>query len=221
MSNTSQTIDEINRIRGWSINPKKGAVMLHCHPNSTQGETKDDFYRDFNDMLKHVNIYEPKNSNHFWMGVVKQPHITLHHGFELKDYEQQGGHEDWQKDIEDLLEALNKDESNENNSFKERMLHGRFKGKPFSFSANPNTLAAGEDNHFTIVLKIEEPSSEMVKFRDTLMKVFPHTTSFTKWSAHMSLVTVANIESRDYLLHKLKDAYINISGLKLGYNIRM
>ncbi len=223
MSYTIHTIEDIIKLRGWSINPKKGAVMLHCYPCTNQSETKDDFYKSFTNMLKDVKVYEPKNSNHFWMGVVKYPHVTIHHGFELMNYETQGGQEDWQKDIEDLLVALDKDYPNDDDNgktFKERLLHGQFKGTPSFFPANPATLAAGEDEHFTIVLKIENPSLEMSRFRETLMKVFPHTTSFPEWSVHMSLVTVADKESRDYLLHKLKDVYINISGLKLGYNIR-
>ncbi len=220
MNNISHTIADITNLRGWSINPKKGAVMLHCYPCTTQGATKDDFYKGFTNMLKCVNVYEPKNPKHFWMGVVKQPHITIHHGFELMAYEQQGGIADWQKDIEELLAALDKDMVNEVKSFKERLLHGQFKGVPAFFPAKPDSLAAGEDNHYTIVLKIEDPSLEMRMFRETLMRVFPHTTSFPEWSVHMSLVTVADIESRDYLLDKLKDSYIKISGLKLGYNIR-
>ncbi len=221
MAKINHTIDEINKLRGWSIHSKKGAVMLHCFPTFTKDGTKEQFYDEFNTLLKQVKVYEPKNPNHFWMGIVQDPHITIHHGFELNDYERQNydnGEMEWKKDIHNLLNALDKEYFHSGKSFRERLLENQFKATPEFFNPNPVTMHEGETAYYTIVLKME-PTKEMKIFRNTLLKVFPHTANFLDWSTHMSLVTVADEISRDYLLYKLNNVYINIYDLKLGYNI--
>ncbi len=221
MGYTVDAINTINGLRKWSIHSKRGAVMIKCFPSISQTGSEKDFFDYFSSLLVDVDVYYPKNPKHFWMGRVFKPHITIHHGFELNKYEEAGGggEEAWRKDIETILLALDKDFPDKNQSFMERLLYSQFKGTPAFFPPNPDILQEGEDEYYTLILKIDSPSLEMEKFREALLKVFPHTSNFSNWSVHMSLTTVANKKSRDYLLDKLNETYVNTSGLKLGYNI--
>jgi len=76
-----------------------GAVMLSV-----------ELQLNIEELLQDIEIYKPKNPKHFWMGVsCRDPHITIHHGFELTQYEElakasgQDGKTMFTEDIQEIL----------------------------------------------------------------------------------------------------------------------
>lgn len=221
MSQINLVINRINELRGWSSHSKKGAIMMKCFQSFTENGTKEEFQDKFSTLLSQVNVYTPKNPNHFWMGITEDPHITLHHGFELIDYKKayDNGEKVWNEDIKNLLKALNEEYVYPDGTFSERLFHSQLKATPSYINANPITIYEGETNYYTVTLNVT-PTEEMVIFRNTLLKTFPHTSNFSDWKIHTSLVTVSDEKSRDYLINSLKDVYVNIYDIKLGYNVK-
>ena len=210
--NLQKEITKIRIKRNFSPTDKQGAVMLKCHATL-----------DFDTLLEGIDVYYPQNAKHFWLGIATEPHITLHHGFNLQRYEEDGsGKQGWTDDINSILDALDQDDAVKNpdrkDTFRERLFKTEMTAKPSFFPPNPALLTAGEENYFSIVLAAE-PTPELITFRQALMKVFPHTSQFPDWKVHTSVVSVANEKSRDMILSRLEHSCLRMYELMIGYNI--
>jgi hypothetical protein len=221
---TLAKIIEITNRREFCKQFEKGAVMFKCKLDL-----------DIDKLIKDagIEIYHPKNPKHFWMGVsCRDAHITVHHGFELKPYEDiakksgEDGYKLFKYDVDEILDALDED-SKQNNpdepkKFLDRIENTKIKGEAHFFPANPMTKANGEDDYFTVILR--GPATEELKeFRQALFKVLPHTQSFPDppegYSVHLSIATVPDEKNRDLLIEKLKGATFSLGDLMIGYNI--
>ena len=133
------------------------------------------------------------------------------------------GEGEFTKDINEVIDALEAEDAEKNPNrtapFRERLLYSKMKAEPSFFGANPLTIAAGEDNYYTVLLSTQ-PTPEMMEFRNGLLRVFPHTSTFPDWKVHVTIATVPDEKSRDALLAKLKDCEVKVEGLKIGYNIK-
>ena len=211
VNNLENAIDNIRKKRHYSPFNLQGAIMIKCHVT-----------HDIN--LDGIDIYYAKNPKHFWLGKVESPHVTVHHGFDLQRYEEDGsGKEGFTEDVEAIIGALDKDDLHNNpfrkQTFRKRLLEGVISARPSFFPPNPALLANGEDNYYTIILE-SDPTEELEAFQKALLQVFPHTIQFPDWRVHASVVTVASEKSRDLLLGRLQDSSIKMKYLFIGYNIK-
>lgn len=181
-------LSEIRTRKQFPQHHQQGAVMLKCNI-----DTPIDF--------EGIDIYHAKNPAHFWLGKVAKRHLTLHHGFDLTRYETE---EEWAEDIKKIMPA-------------EGLMGVEMECTPSFFTANPALLAEGEDNYFTVIVKVT-PTKAMTSFRNNLLKVFPHTTQFAEWAAHLSIATVSSAEARDELMSRLKTFKVKVGELFVGFN---
>lgn len=174
--------------KGYAPTFENGCVMLQTTPVVVDFEG--------------INIYEPKNPDHFWLGVSKISHITLHHGFDLSQYVSK---EEWTSDIEKLM--LDKD----------KIIGTEIETTPYFFSKNPSLL--DEEDHYIVMLTVNV-TKEMIKFRSLLMATFPHITTFPTWSPHVTVASVKTEKDRDELMKRLEGKKIKVTELLVGFNKR-
>lgn len=177
-------IEDIRNRKGYPKKHEQGAVMLTAKMTNYPS-------------LEGINIYYPKNKDHFWLGVVNTNHATLHHGFDLEKYESK---EEWEKDVRRLIpESLTEE--------------GYVSTTPHWFPSN----LPDEDEYYFVVPRFE-PSEKMRSFRQNLLATFPHTSSFPTWQPHVSIVSAADKESRDTLMKRIEEMKVKIEDLHLSFN---
>lgn len=148
--------------------------------------------------LDDINIYNAKNKDHFWLGVVTQHHATFHHGFDLEKYDSK---EEWEDDVRKLVPDGLFDS--------EEVIHTT----PHFFKSS----MIDEDNYYFVVCKFE-PSQKMMEFRQNLLRTFPHTNFFSSWEPHVSIASVADEVSRDKLMGRMKNVKVRLYDLYIGFN---
>lgn len=146
--------------------------------------------------LDDINIYYPKHKNHFWLGICINPHATIHHGFNLEKYKSK---KEWEEDVRKLM-PKNMEDDDDYVSI-----------TPHWFPSN----LPDEDKYYFVVGKFE-PTEKMKQFRQNLLATFPHISTFPTWSPHVSIASVADENSRDILMERIKNMKIKYSGLQLG-----
>ena len=143
-----------------------------------------------------INIYNAKNPKHFWLGISRPQHFTLHYGFYLSESKA-----DFIANVKmhELPHLFDGSEINTTPSF---------------FAKNPKF--EDEDNYFTVVLKLTPP--EIVdKFRSILLNHLPHYTFFPKWSPHVTIATVSTEKDRDKLMKRLKGVKVSLTELFISF----
>lgn len=178
-------IDSIRAKKGYPQKHQQGAVMIN-----TVVETYPS--------LEGINVYYPKNKNHFWLGVVQKHHATLHHGFDLEKYESQ---EEWEQDVKQVMPEGTIGEESE---FMETT--------PHFFASN----LPDEDYYYFVVARFA-PSQKMKEFRQNLLKTFPHTSAFPTWEPHVGIASVADEKSRDELMERIKGMKVRLGDLYIGF----
>lgn len=176
-------IDSIRAGKGYPPIHQQGAVMINVETENYPS-------------LEGIDIYYPKNKDHFWLGVVQKHHATLHHGFDLEKYDTQ---EEWEKDIKRVMP--------------EGIIGEVVETTPHFF---PSGLR-DEDNYYFVVARFA-PSRDIKEFRQNLLKTFPHTSAFPTWEPHVSIASVSNEKSRDKLMERIKGMKIKFVNLYVGFN---
>ena len=192
--------------RGLSSKLDLGAVLLKARV----------YPLDKKELLRGTNIYQARNPTHFWID--DDYHITIQDGFDLSNY-CDFGEKAWEKDVGGIIKALNEDDygCDWDETFEARLYSSTIMGEA-SFLPG-EAIAAGEDKYYTVVLKFQ-PTAEMRTLRNALCQCFPHTQQEEVWSPHVSIATFSDESDRDLVIHRLKDNYIKITGLRILYNMR-